>query len=137
MINHPYIKNLQETLSTHKKMLDCLEKRLVLIHTDYATKNEYEKNEIEITKIRTQGEIDAIKKVIKAREEYFEKYMQKFIIDLEDCNNNYENVLAKAKKISITDEELKHFLSLVNWKNVDENTEVKIKFYQKLKDLIK
>lgn len=137
MINHPYIKNLQETLSTHKKMLDCLEKRLVLIHTDYATKNEYEKNEIEITKIRTHGEIDALKKVIKQREDYFEKYMQKFIIDLEDCNNNYENVLAKAKKISITDEELKHFLSLVNWKNVDENTEVKIKFYQKLKDLIK
>ena len=137
MINHPYIKNLQETLSTHKKMLDCLEKRLVLIHTDYATKNEYEKNEIEITKIRTHGEIDALKKVIKQREDYFENYMQKFVIDLEDCNNNYENVLAKAKKISTTDKELKHFLSLVNWKNVDENTEVKIKFYQKLKDLIK
>ena len=130
-INHPYLKVLQDTLKVHKTLLECLEKRMTLIHIDYATKNEYEKNEIEITKIRTQGEIDAIKKVIKAREEYFEKYMQKFIIDLEDCNNNYENVLTKAKKISITDEELKHFLSLVNWKNVDENTEVKIKFYQK------
>ena len=51
-MNHPYIKELQDTLKVHKKMLDSLEKRLVLIHMDYATKNEYEKNEIEITKIR-------------------------------------------------------------------------------------
>lgn len=137
MINHPYIKTLQDTLAIHKKMLDCLEKRLVLIHTDYATKNEYEKNEIEIIKIKTHGEIDALKKIIKQREDYFEKYMKQFVIDIEDCENNYETVLLKAKKISNTNNEVKNFLSLVNWKNVDENIEMKIKFYQRLKDLIK
>ena len=132
-INHPYIKELQGTLKTHKKMLDCLEKRLVLIHIDYATKNEYEKNEIEITKIRTQGEIDALKKVIKAREEYFEKYMQNFVVEIEEAENNFENVVAKAKKT----QEGKHLLNFVDWKVIEENAQAKIKLYQRLKNLTK
>ena len=132
-INHPYIKELQDTLKTHKKMLDCLEKRLVLIHIDYATKNEYEKNEIEITKIRTQGEIDALKKVIKAREEYFEKYMQNFVVEIEEAENNFESILAKAKKT----QEGKHLLNFVDWKVIEENAQAKIKLYQRLKNLTK
>ena len=43
-INHPYLKVLQDTLKIHKTLLECLEKRMTLIHIDYATKNEYEKN---------------------------------------------------------------------------------------------
>jgi len=132
-INHPYIKELQDTLKVHKKMLDCLEKRLVLIHTDYATKNEYEKNEIEITKIRTQGEIDALKKVIKAREDYFEKYMQNFIVEVEEMESNFENTISKAKKIK----EAQDLLKLVDWKVVEENIQAKIKLYQRLKNLTK
>jgi hypothetical protein len=134
-MNHPYIKVLQDTLSTHKKMLDCLEKRLTLIHIDYATKNEYEKNEIEITKIKTQGEIDSLKKVIKQREEYFVNYMKQFSIDAEECENDYENILTKAK--SLKDMQMIELLSSVNWKGVDENIEVKIKLYQRLKALVK
>lgn len=134
-MNHPYIKVLQETLATHKKMLDCLEKRLTLIHIDYATKNEYEKNEIEIVKIKTHGEIDALKKVIKKREEYFINYMKQFSIDFEECEKNYEKVLNKAK--SMKDRNMIELLTSVNWKNVDENIEVKIKLYQRLKDLVK
>jgi hypothetical protein len=132
-MNHPYIKELQDTLKVHKKMLDSLEKRLVLIHMDYATKNEYEKNEIEITKIRTQGEIDALKKVIKAREDYFEKYMQNFVVEVEEMENNYENIIAKAKK----SKEAQGILNFVDWKVIEENIQAKIKLYQRLKNLIK
>lgn len=137
MINHPYAKNLQNTLNVHKKLLECLEKRLVLIHTDYALKNEYEKNEIEITKIRTQGEIDSIKKVINERENYFEKYMKQFVIDAEEVEQNYEKVLSNIKKNQDKIVGAKDLLYSVNWKNVEENLEVKIKLYERLKNLNK
>jgi hypothetical protein len=134
-MNHPYAKVLQDTLATHKKMLDCLEKRLTLIHIDYATKNEYEKNEIEITKINTHGIIDSLKKVIKHREEYFVNYMKQFAIDVEECENEYETILSNAK--SSKDTAIIELLASVNWKGVDENIEVKIKLYQRLKALVK
>jgi hypothetical protein len=134
-MNHPYAKVLQDTLATHKKMLDCLEKRLTLIHIDYATKNEHEKNEIEIIKIKTHGEIDSIKKVIKQREEYFVNYMKQFAIDVEECEKEYETILNKAK--SSKDTAIIELLASVNWKGVDENIEVKIKLYQRLKALVK
>jgi hypothetical protein len=137
MINHPYANNLQNTLNVHKKLLECLEKRLVLIHTDYALKNEYEKNEIEITKIRTQGEIDSIKKVINERENYFEKYMKQFVIDAEEVEQNYEKVLSNIKKNQDKIVGAKDLLYSVNWKNVEENLEVKIKLYERLKNLNK
>jgi hypothetical protein len=136
-MNHPYAKVLQDTLATHKKMLDCLEKRLTLIHIDYATKNEHEKNEIEIIKIKTQGEIDSIKKVIKQREEYFLNYMKQFAIDVEECENEYETVLQKSKIKATTNTDMTELLGSVNWKGVDENIEVKIKLYQRLKALVK
>ena len=134
-MNHPYAKVLQDTLATHKKMLDCLEKRLTLIHIDYATKNEHEKNEIEIIKIKTQGEIDSIKKVIKQREEYFVNYMKQFSVDVEECEKEYETILNKAKLSK--DINISEFLRTVNWKGVDENIEVKIKLYQRLKSIVK
>jgi len=136
-MNHPYAKVLQDTLATHKKMLDCLEKRLTLIHIDYATKNEHEKNEIEIIKIKTQGEIDSIKKVIKQREEYFLNYMKQFAIDVEECENEYETILKKSKIKATTNTDMTELLQSVNWKGVDENIEVKIKLYQRLKALVK
>jgi hypothetical protein len=134
-MNHPYAKVLQDTLATHKKMLDCLEKRLTLIHIDYAIKNEHEKNEIEIIKIKTHGEIDSIKKVIKQREEYFVNYMKQFAIDIEECENEYETILNKSK--ASKDKNMIELLTSVNWKGVDENIEVKIKLYQRLKALVK
>ena len=136
-MNHPYAKVLQDTLATHKKMLDCLEKRLTLIPIDYATKNEHEKNEIEIIKIKTQGEIDSIKKVIKQREEYFLNYMKQFSVDVEECENEYENILQKAKIKATKNTDMTDLLESVNWKGVDENIEVKIKLYQRLKALVK
>lgn len=132
-----YIKELQDTLSVHKKLLDCLEKRMVLIHTNYTQKNEYEKNEIEITKIKTQGEIDSIKKVIQSRENYFKSFMAKFFHDAEEMDKNYESVLSKVKARQDEIKGAKDLLYSINWKNVEEHIEVKLKIYQRLRDLLK
>ena len=136
-INHPYLQNLKNTLVTQKTMKECLEKRLFLIHLDYANKSEYEKNEIEITKIKTQGEIDVLKRVIDEKENYFIKYMKQFVVDVEEVEKEYINVLNKAKIKATTNTEMTNLLESVNWKTVDENIEVKIHLYKRLKELVK
>jgi len=136
-INHPYLKVLQDTLKIHKTLLECLEKRMTLIHIDYATKNEYEKNEIEITKIKTKTEIDAVKGVIKKREEYFDSFIKQFVLDAEDMDKNYDSILEKVKTNQNKITGAKDLLYAVNWKAVEENIEVKINLFKRLKDLIK
>lgn len=136
-INHPYLQQLKNTLVTQKTMKECLEKRLFLIHLDYVNKSEYEKNEIEIAKIKTQGEIDVLKRVIDEKENYFIKYMKQFVIDIEEVEKEYENIIKKAKIKATTNTEMTNLLGSVNWKNVEENVEVKIHLYKRLKDLLK
>jgi hypothetical protein len=128
---------LQDTLKVHKTLLECLEKRMTLIHIDYATKNEYEKNEIEITKIKTKTEIDAVKGVIKKREEYFDSFMKQFVLDAEEMEKNYDSILDRIKTNQNKITGAKDLLYAVNWKAVEENIEVKINLFKRLKDLIK
>jgi hypothetical protein len=135
-INHPYLQNLKNTLVTQKTMKECLEKRLFLIHLDYANKSDYEKNEIEITKIKTQGEIDVLKRVIDEKENYFIKYMKQFVVDIKEVDKEYQNVLNKAKIKATTSTEMTNLLESVNWKTVEENIEVKIHLYKRLKSLV-
>jgi len=136
-INHPYLQNLKNTLVTQKTMKECLEKRLFLIHLDYVNKSEFEKNEIEITKIKTQGEIDVLKRVIDEKENYFIKYMKQFVIDIEEVDKEYENIINKAKKKATTNIDMTKLLGSVNWKAVEENIEIKIHLYKRIKDLLK
>lgn len=136
-LENSYLKQLQDTLFVHKKLLDCLEKRMVLIHSNYSEKNEYEKNEIEITKIKTQGEIDAIKRVIENREEYFRNYIKVFVKDAEEMEKNFDSVLKEVTEKKHKIKNAEQILNSINWKNVEQYIEVKIKIYQRLRDLLK
>jgi len=136
-INHPHMENLKATLVTQKTMKECLERRLRLIDVDLSKKSEYEKNEIEITKIRTIGEIDVLKRVIYEKENYFIKYMQQFIKDLEELDKNYDKVIAQARTQAKTNTHVDNTLKSVKWDVVKTNMEVKIHLYKRLKDLMK
>lgn len=135
MLQHPYINTLQSTLDKHKKLLECLEKRLILIHNNYSLKDEYEKNEIEITKIKTLGEIESIKKVIYERESYFKKYIIQFSKDAEEVDKNFDKVLSYVKANSNKIKGAPELLSSINWETIKDNLEVKIKVYERLKSL--
>ena len=135
-IKHPYLKTLKNTLVTQKTLKECLEKRLFLIHQDYSNKTEYDKNDIEIIKIKTQGEIDVLRKVIFEKENYFLKFMEGFVKDLEEIDSNYQNVLDKCKEKALKDSNIDKILKSVNWEMVNDNLEVKVHLYKRLKGLI-
>lgn len=131
---HPYIKTLQGTLAVHYTLFEALNKRISLIKTNFASKSEFEKNEIEITIIKTTTEIESLKKVIDAREDYFKKYIQQFAIDVEEMEKGYEELLEKSK--ASKDKVVVQMLESVNWEFVQSNIEAKIKLYQRLKKMV-
>lgn len=134
-INHPYMQVLQSTLQNQKTLLECYEKRMSLISIGLATKNEFERNEIEITKIKTQGEIDICKRIIKEKEDYFIKFMNQFVIDLDECNKEFEATLKQARMSK--DENIVKVLQSANFDAINTNEEVRIHFYKRLKSMLK
>ena len=90
-INHPYTKELQETLNVTKLKCGYLEKRLELIDSEYSSKSEYDKNEAELIKINTQNELMALKRVINEKEKYFVKFMQQYVEDMDEVEANFDS----------------------------------------------
>lgn len=130
------MEKLQGTLNTSKELLGCLEKRLVLIGQDAANQNDFQRNENQILRIKTLGEIDSLKKIIEAKEQYFIKYMHQFVRDLELMENQYESLLHKAQQQANKNDELRNLLYSVKWDIVEENIEVKLILFKRLKKIL-
>lgn len=135
-LSHPYMEKLQGTLNTHEELLDCLEKRLALIGTDAANQTDYDLNENKILRIKTLGEIDSLKKIIKAKKDYFIKYMHQFVRDMELMEKQYDSLLHKAQQKANKNDELRDLLYSVRWDIVDTNVEVKLILFKRLKKIL-
>jgi hypothetical protein len=141
---HPYTKELQKTLDVARLKISCLEKRLELIEKMYFSKHlfsffisPYVRNEATLTKITTQNEISALKRVIKEKEQYFVEYMKQYVEDIEEVESNFERVVKEANDKAKTNETLRVFLSKIIWENLEKNTEAKIYFYKQIKKQLK
>jgi hypothetical protein len=136
MTKHPYMNEyLEKPLMLHKLKLECLQKRLALMPLG---DTDYEKNEVVLEKIKTSGEIKALSQVIAEREAYYITYWNKqFLPDLEDLEENYGDVISKAREIAKTNNEVRDALAKAEFEVVGSvNIEGKIHFYKLLKKLI-
>ena len=128
---HPYKEHLQSLLNGQKRMLELLEKRMSI---KSAFRDEYERNEHEILLIKTQGEINAIKKSIAIKEKYFIEWAQQFLIDLDECEKHWENVMDKAK--TSKDKTVQGLYSKIVWDAVNSDVEVKVDMYNRFKKMV-
>lgn len=71
------IKNAQFTK-------ECLELRLTLIKKDYALKNEYEKNELDLLRVKTEVQIEKLTAVIIQKTHDLNDAMKIFEQELEE-----------------------------------------------------
>lgn len=133
---HPYAQKLQASLQNHYEYYECLVKRVSLIKNNFSTKTDYEKNEIEIKIKETNREITALKKVIEMREIYFKKFMEQFVVDVKDVEENYDSVIEKAHIKKLKNKELSDIMLAVRWEVLDDNIEAKIKLFQRIKKLV-
>jgi hypothetical protein len=134
----PYLDTLKETLATQNKLLVLLEKRLEYLNSEIANceSPNYHTNEAQITIIKTESEILTLKKVLKEKTEYFEKFAQHFELEYADMERKYdklmENAFLRAGKLP----KLKTFLNNANKKLIETDKEAKLFFYKKVKEYI-
>lgn len=130
-----YYSVLKENIEVQHKLLGLLEQKVE------ATSEELKKPklakltaiDLEISIIRTNAEIDSLKKVLQEKETYFQKYAEKFEKDVAEMNINFAKVLKRAEFEAAKKPQLAEFLS--KGKNVDleNNLEAKLYFYNRLK----
>ncbi len=137
---HPYAAELEKNLAIQRKMLFLLETRLDTLNrlikgTGYSAESTAVDTlkfiEWEISKIRTQGEIDVLKKVIAEKENYYKGWLEQFAKDEAECNLKFKHTVAIAKKS--TKPAVQKLLEQVRWERLEENIENKVAFYKQLR----
>ena len=73
----------QNAIRELRLLEECLELRLHLLNSDGALKSEYDKNEDTITRIKSEIELNKLKKVIQQKTFDFQENFRSHIIELE------------------------------------------------------
>lgn len=77
-------------IQASERMVECLELRLSLLKTNFAKKDEYEKNEVEILKMQTEAQAERLKILINERKFEFKESYGRLIEELEFADKNIE-----------------------------------------------
>lgn len=134
-----YLKSLNDSIKDTLEMRDRLVFRNNKLEERFKQVNkydDYELNEFRILILKTQGEINALNKVINEKQEYFKNYASEYEKDLKECNVNYDAVIEKAKLVKNKRSDIANALNTVKWDVQKENEEARVFFYKRLKDLL-
>lgn len=130
---HPYLTVLESQLKTAKLKKKLLENRIVFLENKNISESCHEYNEDQITIIDTRSQISALDRVIKEKEAYFIKFMEKFIEDCDEMEANFDRVKKESYEKAKTDPAIKDFLGRIFWENLENNIESKVEFYKLIK----
>lgn len=130
---HPYLTVLEGQLKTAKRKKQLLENRIVFLENKNLSESCHEYNEDQLTIIDTNSQISALDRIIKEKEAYFIKFMEKFIEDCDEMESNFDRVKKEAYKKAETDSSIKDFLARIFWDNLENNIEAKVQFYKLIK----
>ena len=132
----PYIDTLKATLNTQNSLLKHLEQRVEYLNSEIANceSPNYHTNEAGISIIKTQAEIETLKKVLFEKTRYFEKFAEQFEIEYAEMMKNYEMVMKNAHVRSAKNHVLKTMLEKVNKEALLNDKEAKLFFYKKVRE---
>jgi hypothetical protein len=130
---HPYLTILEGQLKTAKRKKQLLENRINFLDNKNISESCYEYNEDQIVILDTKSQISALDRVIKEKEAYFIKFMQKFIEDCDEMEANFDRVKKEAYAKAEADPTIKDFLARIFWDNLENNIEAKVEFYKLIK----
>ena len=135
---HPYALTLESKLQKQYEMMGLLEEKRHLLKrltsnqlSELSTSEELEHVERQIQLIRTQGEIDVLKKVINEKEKYFRFYMVEFEKDEADMLTHWKHTLSIAERS--TKPNVIKLLANMEPEFLENNLEHKIAFYKQLR----
>lgn len=128
--------SLKRAIDFKNNYVIALRKRLILIKKNYALKDEYEKNEIEIITCQTLSIIGHATRFIREKKDELNIELNQFYSDLNELNNEYDLIIELAKKEQSENITLKHILYSTNWKYIEDNIDEKIKLFKKIKHIL-
>jgi hypothetical protein len=134
-MERPYIDTLKATLDAQNNLLLLLENRIVYLKSEIANCESfnYHTNEAGINIIKTQAEIDTLKKVLEEKTAYFEKYAAHFEVEYADMERKYDKLMENAYLRAAKNPVLKTMLEKVNKQALKTDMEAKLLFYKKVK----
>jgi hypothetical protein len=130
---HPYLTVLESQLKTAKLKKQLLENRINFLENKNLSESCHEYNEDQIIILDTKSQISALTRVIKEKEAYFIKFLEKFIEDCDEMESNFDRVKKEAYVKAETDPAIKDFLGRIFWDNLENNIESKVEFYKLIK----
>jgi hypothetical protein len=134
-----YLKSLMDSIKETIDMRDRLNFRIKAINEKIKNNRDYDEydiNEFHITIIKTQGEVNALTRVINEKEQYFKNYAEEYERDLKETNLNYNAIIEKAKLVKDKRKDIANALDTVKWDIQKNSEEARVFFYKRLKDLL-
>jgi hypothetical protein len=136
MSSTPYLDKLIKTLETTKELVRLHEQKIIIALLEPFDKVAYENIEIKISCLKSEGEINTLKKVILEKEDYFKNYYTIWEKDSIEMKDNFENVLTKCKELAEINDNLKNTLNNIDFAQIELNKEAKVYIYKRLKGLL-
>ena len=136
MSSTPYLDKLIKTLETTKELVRLHEQKITIALLEPFDKVAYENIEIKISCLKSEGEINTLKKVILEKEDYFKSYYTIWEKDSIEMEDNFENVLTKCTELAETNDNLKNTLNKIDFTQIELNKEAKVYIYKRLKGLL-
>lgn len=136
MSSTPYLDKLLETLENIKELVSLHEKKIKIAFTEPFDRLAYDNVEIKISCIKSEGEVNTLKRVISEKEDYFRDYYANWEKDSLEMDNNFNDVFSKCMELSKNNENLKSVLSKIDMSKIEYNREAKVYVYRRLKGLL-
>lgn len=83
IINH-LVEEQMKLIRDMENLKECLEVRLALLSQEYAHKNEYERNEIDIIRMKTEIQLNKLNSQLKEKKEEFSDTIKIYSQELEE-----------------------------------------------------
>ena len=134
----PYIDTLKATIDNQKNLLLLLENRVNYLKLEISNCESfnYHTNEAGINIIKTEAEIETLKKIIHEKTDYFEKFVSHFEVEFAEMERKYDKIMEAAYLRSGKMPKLKQLLDMSNKKAIDKDKEAKLFFYKKVKEYL-
>jgi hypothetical protein len=136
MSSTPYLDRLLSTLENIKELVRLHEEKIKIASIEPFDRLAYDNVEIKISCLKSEGEINTLKRVLSEKEDYFKDYYANWEKDSLEMDNNFNDVFSKCIELSKTNENLKSALSKIDMSKIEDNREARVYVYRRLKGLL-
>ena len=133
-----FIDDLRDKMLPMQEMLRLLQEQVRYIDIDLESGTRTPREQIadKILRLKTEHEIETLKKILHEKEQYYIKYAKQFELDLAEANENWDKVLKKAWVAAKKNPNLMQLMKQANFEEAKTNDESKVIMYTKLKKFI-